>query len=42
MQQNIRLQRPNEFQQIKIKDLRDKYNVTMITTNVRGGKAFAA
>ena len=32
----------NEFQQIKIKDLNDKYNVQMFSTGVRGGKAFAA
>ena len=42
MQQKMRLQRPNEFQQVKIKDLSDKYDVTMMTTNVRGGKAFVA
>ena len=38
----MRLQVDNEFQQVKIKDLNDKYNVTTFTTNVRGGKAFAA
>ena len=38
----MRLQTDNEFQQVKIKDLNDKYNVTMFTTNVRGGKAVAA
>ena len=27
---------------MKIKDLNDKYKVTMFTTNVQGGKAFAA
>ena len=42
MRQNMRLQTDNEFQQVKIKDLNDKYNVTMLTTNVRAGKAFAA
>ena len=42
MRQNMRLQTDNEFQQVKIKDLNHKYNVTMFTTNVRGGKAFAA
>ena len=38
----MRLQVDNEFQQIKIKDLNDKFNVTMFTTSLRGGKAFAA
>ena len=38
----MRLQTDHEFQQVKIKDLNDKYNFTMFTTNVRGGKAFAA
>ena len=42
MQQNMRLQTDNEFQLVKIKDVNDKYNVTMLTTNVRVGKAFAA
>ena len=32
----------NEFQQVKIKDLIDEYNVTMFTTNACDGKAFAA
>lgn len=36
------LQTDNEFQQTKIKDLNDKYNVTMFTTNVWGGKVFPA
>ena len=27
---------------MKIKDLNDEYKVTMFTTNVQGGKAFAA
>ena len=40
--QNTRLQVDNEFQQIKIKDLNDKYNFAMFTTSVIGGKAFAA
>ena len=31
----------NEFQRTKMKDLNDKYNVTMFT-NVQGEKAFAA
>lgn len=38
----MRLQADNEFQQTKIKNLNVKYNVTMFTTSVRGGKAFAA
>ena len=42
IRQNMRLQTDNEFQQVKIKDLNDKYNVTMFTTNVCGGKAVAA
>ena len=42
IRQNMRLETDNEFQQVKIKDLNDKYNVTMFTTNVRGGKAVAA
>ena len=37
-----RLQVDNEFQQVKIKDLNDKFNATMFTTGLRGGKAFAA
>ena len=37
----MRLQADNEFQQVKIKDLNDKYNVEMFSTSVRGGKAFA-
>ena len=32
----------NGFQLTKIKDLNDKFNVTMFTTSLRGGKAFAA
>ena len=39
---NMRLQIDNEFQQVKIKDLNDKYNVEMFSTSVKGGKAFAA
>ena len=38
----MRLQVNNEFQQVKIKDLNDKHNVTMFTTSIRGGKTFAA
>ena len=30
-----------EFQQVRIKDLNYKYNITMFTTNIRGRKAFA-
>ena len=36
----MRLQVDNEFQQVKIKDLNDKYNIEMFRTSVRGGKAF--
>ena len=39
---HTRLQVDNDFQQVKIKDLNDKLNVTMFTTSLRGGKAFAA
>ena len=38
----MRLQVDNEFQQVKIKNIDDKYNVTMFTTSIRDGKAFAA
>ena len=38
----IRLQTDTESQQVKIKDLNDKWKVTIFITNVRGGKAFAA
>ena len=31
----------NGFQQAKIKDLNDKFNVTMFTTSLKRGKAFA-
>ena len=37
----MHFQTENEFQQAKIKDLNDKYNVTMFTTNAQGGKPFA-
>ena len=30
-----RLQVDNEFQQVKIKDLNDKFNVTIFTTSLR-------
>ena len=39
---NMRLQVHNQFQQVKTKDSNDKYNVTMLTTSIRDGKAFAA
>ena len=38
----MQLQVENKFQQVKIKNLHDKYGVEMFTTTVRGGKAFAA
>ena len=38
----MRLQVDNEFQQVKIKDLNDWYNVEIFTTSVGEGKAFAA
>ena len=38
----IRLQTDIESQQVKIKDLNDKWKVTIFITNVRGGKEFAA
>ena len=38
----MRLQVDNEFQQVKIKDLKNENNVEMFTSSVRGGKAFAA
>ena len=37
-----RLQVDNEFRQVKVKDLYEKYGVEMFTTTVKGGKAFAA
>ena len=39
---NMRLQVDNEFQQVKIEDLNDKYNVEMFLISVTGGKPFAA
>ena len=39
--QSTQLQLSNEFQQVKVKDLNDKYNVKIFTTSLRGGKAFA-
>ena len=38
----MRMQTDNESQQVKIKDLNDKQNVTVFSANVRGAKAFAA
>ena len=38
----MRLQVDHEFQQVKIKDLNELNNVTMFSTSLRGGKAFAA
>ena len=32
---HTRLQVDNEFQQVKIKDLNDKFNVTIFTTSLR-------
>ena len=37
----MRLQVDNKFQQVNIKVLNDQNNVEMLTTLVRGGKAFA-
>ena len=39
--ERTRLQVDNEFQQVKIKDLNDKFNVTMFTTSLRAGKEFS-
>ena len=38
----MRLQTDLEFNQNKIKQLNEKYNVTMFSTRIRGGKAYAA
>ena len=38
----MRLQRGQEFKQRKIFELNKKFNVEMNSTNLRGGKAFAA
>ena len=38
----MRLQTNNEFQQVKIKDLSEKYKMAMFKTNVQGGKTFAS
>ena len=38
----MRLQVDQEFQQVKIKDLNELNNVSMFSTSLRGGKAFAA
>ena len=39
---NAKLQVDKKFQQVKINDLNEWSNVTMFTTSLRGGKAFAA
>ena len=38
----MRLQTDSEFNQNKIKQLNGKYNVTMFSTRIRDGKAYAA
>ena len=38
----MRLQTDQEFSQNEIKNLNKKFNVQMLSTNIRGGKAFAA
>lgn len=38
----MRLQTDQEFLQNEIKRLNKKYNAGMFSTNIRGGKAFAA
>ena len=38
----LKLQVNKEFQQVKIKDLKDLNNVEMFSTSLRGGKTFAA
>ena len=38
----MRFQTDQEFIQYEIKNLNTKYNVQMFSSNVRGGKAFAA
>ena len=38
----VRLQVDLEFEQTKIKQLNEKYNIDMFSTKTRGGKAFAA
>ena len=38
----MRLQTDQEFKQRNIYDLDKKFNVDMLTTSLRGGKAFAA
>ena len=40
--ETMRLQTDQEFQQNEIKKINLKYNVDMFSTNIRGGKAFAA
>ena len=41
-QKVLRLQTDLEFKQNKIKKLNEKFNVTMFSSKIRGGKAFAA
>ena len=38
----MQLQANNEFQQVKLKDLDNRYHVEILSTALRGGKAFAA
>ena len=38
----MRLQTDSEFNQNKIKQLNGKYNVTMFSTRIKDGKAYAA
>ena len=40
--EKMRLQTDQEFQQNEIKKINQKYNVEMFSSNIRGGKAFAA
>ena len=42
MNEQMRLQTDLEFQQREIMKLNKKYNVLMLSTKIRGGKAFAA
>ena len=37
----MRLKIDKEFEKVKVKDLNEMNNVKMLTTSVRGGKAFA-
>ena len=38
----MKLQVDQEFQQLRIKDLNREYNVEIISTSLRSGKAFTA